>query len=190
MKARISEQDDQTPRPKRPSISLPEIALAIGCFLAVWLIPTRWLDTAMGAIAFSIASKVNPYLSENSIAFAADPQYFTHCHVLATWLFTPLFPYLVIRNNGGPMAFSVSYRQKIEQFGGWLPYLTLSVSFFGLMYVAMVWLVDYPLNGAERLIWISGVAPSALMFSGCLGIIAMQIYMVFFVRFSSKGKKL
>jgi hypothetical protein len=187
MKERLSRQNDRTPHPIPLAISFPEIALIIGYFLAVWLIPTSWLDTAVGAIAFAIAGKINPYLSEYSIAFAADPQYFIHCHVLATWLFPTLLPFLIIKRNGGRMAFSLGYRQKIDQFGGRLVYLMLSVFLFGLLYFSMVWLVDYPLTGGERAIWISAIAPSALMMSGVLGLGVMQIYMIIFSAFSNKG---
>lgn len=187
MKAHISRQDEQKPPPKPLAISFPEIALIVGYFLAVWLIPTSWLDTAVGAMAFAIASKINPYLSEYSIAFSADPQYFIHCHVLATWLLPTLLPYLIIKRNGGRVAFSLIYRQKAEQFGGWLAYFGLSVFFFGLLYFSMVWLVDYPLTRGERAIWLSGIAPSALMLSGVLGLGVMHLYMVIFSNFSNKG---
>jgi hypothetical protein len=190
MKARISRQDDQTPHPKPLAISLPEIALISGYFLAVWLIPASWLDTAIGAMAFAIASAVNPYLSEYSIAFSADPRYFIHCHVLATLLFPTLLPYLIIKRNGGRIAFSLGYRRKIDQFGGWLAYLTLSVLLFGLLYFSMVWLVDHPLTGGERAIWISAIAPSALMMSVVFGLGVMQIYMIIFSAFSNKEMQL
>lgn len=185
MKAYISRQDDQTLHPKSPAISLPEITLIIGYFLAVWLIPTSWLDTAVGAIAFALAGKINPYLSEYSIAFSAAPQYFIHCHVLSAWLFPTLLPILIIKRNGGCKEFSQGYRQKIDQFGGCLVYFIVSVFLFGLLYFSMLWLVDYPLTGGERAIWVSAIAPSALMVSGVLGIGAMQIYMILFSAFSS-----
>ncbi|MCX7628523.1 MAG: hypothetical protein N2Z69_08970 [Methylophilaceae bacterium] len=181
-----SKQDEQKPRLNPLAISLPEIALVVGYFLAVWLIPTTWLDTAVGAMAFAIASKINPYLSEYSIAFAADPQYFIHCHVLATWLFPALLPILIIKRNGGRVFYSSYWHQRNERFGGWLPHLILSAFFYCLAYLGMFWLVDYPLRAGERAIWISGVAPSALMLSGTLGIGVMQIYMILFSVFSNK----
>lgn len=180
--AEIAEQPSRKPR----AISIAEIVLIAAYFMAVWLIPTSWLDTGIGAIAFAIASKVNPYLSEYSIAFAADPQYFIHCHVLATWMFPTLLPYLIIKRNGGREAFSVGYRQKADQFGGWLTYLMLSVFIFGLLYFSMVWFIDYPITGGERAIWVSAIAPSALMMSGVLGLGVMQVYMVIFSTFSNK----
>lgn len=140
----------------------------------------------MGAVAFTISSKINPYLSEYSITFSADPPYFIHCHVLATWLFPTLLPFLIVKRNGGRIAYSSVYRQKIDQFGGWLTYLILSVLIFGLLYFSMVWLVDYPLTGGERAIWISAIAPSALMMSGVLGLGAMQTYMIIFSTVSNK----
>ena len=190
MKARISRQDDQTPHPKPLAILFPEIALIVGYFVAVWLIPTSWLDTAIGAMAFAIASKINPYLSEYSIAFAADPQYFIHCHVLATWLFPPLLPYLIVRRNGGRVRYAIIWRQIGERFGGWLLHLTFSIILFGSLYFSMLWLVDYPLTRGERAIWVSTVAPSALMVSGTLGIGLTTIYMIIFSHCCPKQPKL
>jgi hypothetical protein len=187
VKARTSRQDDQTPHPKPLAISFPEIALIIGYFLAVWLIPTSWLDTAIGAMAFAIASTVNPYLSEYSIAFSADPQYFIHCHVLATLLFPTLLPYLIIKRNGGRARYAGTWRGLRERFGGWLRHLMFSALLFGSLYFGMLWLVDYPLTRGEWAVWIGGVAPSALMLSGTLGIGVTVIYMIVFSAFSSKG---
>ena len=187
MKAHISRQDDQMPHPKPLAISFPEIALIVCYFLAVWLIPTSWLDTAVGAMAFAIAGKINPYLSEYSIAFSAAPQYFIHCHVLAAWLLPALLPYLIIRRNGGRARYSTYWHQRNERFGGWLPHLMLSILFYGVAYFGMLWLVDYPLTRGEWAVWIGGVAPSALMLSGVLGIGAMQIYMILFSAFSNRG---
>lgn len=186
MKARILRKDVQTPNQKSLAISFPEIVLVIGYFLTVWLIPASWLDTSIGALAFAVASKINPYLSEYSIAFAADPQYFIHCHVLATLLFPLLLPYLIVTRNGGRVSYSSYWRQRNERFGGWPPHLLLSVFFYGLTYFGMFWLVDYPLTRGEWAVWIGGVAPSALMLSGVLGIGAMQIYMIFFSVFSNR----
>lgn len=187
MKVRISRQDDQAPHPNHLAISFPEIALIVGYFMAVWLIPTSWLDTAVGAMAFAIASKINPYLSEYSIAFSANPQYFIHCHVLATWLFPLLLPYLIIRRNGGRVRYAGCWRQISEQFGGWLPHLMFSILLYGSLYFAMLWLVDYPLTRGEWAVWIGGVAPSALMLLGTFGIGAMQIFMIIFSAFSNRG---
>ena len=58
--AEIAEQPSRKPR----AISIAEIVLIAAYFMAVWLIPTSWLDTGIGAIALAITSKVNPYLSE------------------------------------------------------------------------------------------------------------------------------
>lgn len=187
MKERLSRQNDRTPHPSPLAISIPEIALIIGYFLAVWLIPTSWLDTAVGAIAFAIAGKINPYLSEYSIAFAADPQYFIHCHVLATWFFPTLLPYLIIRRNGGRTDYSTYWHQRNERFGGWIPHLILSIFFYGVTYFGILWLVDYPLTHGERAIWISAIGLSALMLQGTLGIGVTAVYMIIFSAFSNKG---
>ncbi|MBT3068006.1 hypothetical protein [Rhodoferax sp. U11-2br] len=168
------------------AISIPEVALILGYFFAVWLIPTSWLNTAMGAIAFAIASKINPYLSDFSIAFAADPQYFVHCHVLATWLFPTLLPYLVITRNGGRARYANTWRELHEKWGGWVPHSLFSALIFGLMYFSMVWLVDYPLRRGERAIWIGGVAPSALVIQCTLGIGITVIYMSIYSALSNR----
>ena len=180
MKNRTPNQDEQMPQPNPLAISFLEILLVVGYFVAVWIIPVNWLDTAVGAIAFAIASTINPYLSEFSIAFADKPQYFVHCHVLAAWLFPPLLPYLIIRRNGGRAQYAKIWRQAAKRFGGWLPHLIFSIFFYGVLYFAMLWLVDYPLRRGEKAIWVSGVAPSALILLGTLGIGMMQTYMIVF----------
>lgn len=186
MKERLSRQNDRTPHSGPLAISFPEIALIIGYFLTVWLIPTSWLDTAAGAMAFAIASKINPYLSEYSIAFAADPQYFIHCHVLATWFFPTLLPYLIIRRNGGRVRYAKTWRELGKRFGGWLPHAIISICLFGSIYFGMLWLVDYPLIRGERAIWVSAIAPSALLMQGTLGIGITQLYMVIFSAFTTR----
>jgi hypothetical protein len=186
MKARMVQQNAQKPSPNPRAISIPEIALVVGYFLAVWLIPTSWLDTAVGVMAFAIASKINPYLSEYSIAFAAEPQYFIHCHVLATWLFPTLLPCLIIRRNGGRARYAKVWHELRDRFGGWLPHAMFVTCLFGALYFSMLWLVDYPLTRGERAIWVSAVAPSALMLQGTLGIGIAMLYMIIFSSFSNK----
>lgn len=186
MKSRTSAENAERPSPKPWAISIPEIVLMVSYFLAVWLIPTSWLDTAVGAVAFAIASKINPYLSEYSIAFAADPQYFIHCHVLATWFFPTLLPYLIIRRNGGRVRYAKTWRELGKRFGGGLPHAIFSICLFGFLYFSMLWLVDYPLTRGERAIWVSAIAPSALMIQGTLGIGIAVLYMIIFSSFSSR----
>jgi len=189
MKSRTSAENTERPSPKPWAISIPEIVLIVSYFLAVWLIPTSWLDTAVGAMAFAIASKINPYLSEYSIAFAADPQYFIHCHVLAAWLLPTLLPLLIIKRNGGRACYAKTWRGLSDKFGGWVLHLIFSALIFALPYFAMLWLVDYPLTRGERAIWISAIAPSALILQGTLGIGATVIYMIIFSAFSNKEMK-
>ena len=180
MKKRIPQQDGQIPQPNPLAISFPEILLIVGYFLAVWIIPVSWLDTAVGAMAFAMASTINPYLSEFSIAFADEPQYFIHCHVLAAWLFPPLLPYLIIRRNGGRAQYSRTWRQIAERFGGWLPHLIFSMLMYGFLYFSMLWLVDYPMGRGARAIWMSAIAPSALMMGVIFSMAVMQFYMIVF----------
>ncbi len=160
------------------AISIAEIVLLACYFLAVWLIPVAWLDSAPGAVAFALASKINPYLSEYSIAFARKPQYFIHCHVLATWIIAPgLYP-LIVRRNGGARIYAVVIRKKLEQFGGVTIYIVLASMFFAVLYFAMLFLVDFPLTRGEWAIWGGGgVAYSALMFSGILSLWAGSLWM-------------
>jgi hypothetical protein len=189
MKAHSFLKTSPTQQSKFFGISFSELALVAFYFLAVWLIPTSWLDSAAGELVFAAVSKFNPYLSEYSISFSADPAYFIHCHVLATFFFSIAFPILIIKKNSGQETFIAGYRKKMDQFGGWFVYLILSIAVFGLMGFSMIWLVDYPLTRGERAIWISSIAPSALMFSGFFGIGAMQIYMILFSTFSNKGMR-
>lgn len=187
MKARISRQDAHKLTPKPLAISFAEIVLMVGYLMVAWMMPTGWLDTAFGAMAFAVAGMINPYLSEYSIAFAADPQYFIHCHVLAAWLFPILLPVLIIRRNHGRYSYCFYWKARNKQFGGWLIHLISSVLFYGLLYFSMVWLVDYPLKRGEWAIWVGCVAPSALMLLGVLGIGVLHAYMIIFSAFSDRG---
>jgi len=178
MKEHLSRQNDQMPHQKPLAISLPEIALIIGYFLAVWLIPTSWLDTAVGATAFAIASKINPYLSEYSIAFAADPQYFIHCHVLATWMLTPsLFGFVVFR-NGGFKAYEALFTKSVLKqtlIVKWALYLFLFILLKG-----MLWMADYPLVRAERGIWVNAFGVAFYAF-GVGALLSAMWYGIYFL---------
>lgn len=176
MKPRAVQDKEQIPASKPLAISFPEIALVFGYFLAVWLIPTSWLDTAIGAIAFAIASKVNPYLSEYSIAFAADPQYFIHCHVLATLIASPLLALIILRKNGGVLGYTHVFIKSLENHSA----TTIIMAYtFGLVsWLTMLWLVDYPLVKAERGVWINpvGVSLFALISGGMLSILSTSTF--------------
>ncbi len=176
MKSRTSAENVERPSPKPWAISIPEIVLMVSYFLAVWLIPTSWLDTAVGAVAFSIASKVNPYLSEYSIAFAEDPQYFIHCHVLATSMLAPsLFGFVVFRNGGFRSYEALFMKSVLKQtlIVKWALYLFLFVLLKG-----MLWMVDYPLVLAERGVWVNafGVAIYAFAVAALLSAMWYGIY--------------
>ncbi|KKW67062.1 hypothetical protein AAV94_12650 [Lampropedia cohaerens] len=176
MKSRTSAENAERPSPKPWAISIPEIVLMVSYFLAVWLIPTSWLDTAVGAVAFAIASKVNPYLSEYSIAFAEDPQYFIHCHVLATSMLAPsLFGFVVFRNGGFRSYEALFMKSVLKQtlIVKWALYLFLFVLLKG-----MLWMVDYPLVRAERGVWVNafGVAIYAFAVAALLSAMWYGIY--------------
>lgn len=178
----IKSTDEASSNP--PSISFAEIFLIVTYFLLAWFLPTSWLDTAVGNIAFDIARTVNPYLSEYSIAYAEYPAYFIHCHVIATILIPPLLPWLIIRRNGGREKYSKYWVQRNRYFGGSFIHFILTVPFFFVIYISMFWLVDYPLTRGEWAIWIGAVSPSAFMLSGTIGICIVFFYMIIFSAFS------
>ena len=186
--SRRAENSNTAPAVNPLAISIPEIVLFSFYFLAVWLIPVDWLDSAPGAVAFALASKVNPYLSEYSIAFASNPQYFIHCHVLATWIVAPFLYPLIIKRNGGSATFAVLRKKDIEKFGGLSIYIVLASIGFGVLYFGMLFLVYFPLVRGEWAIWIGGVSLSALMLSGILSLWVGTMYMAFYTyRFICKG---
>lgn len=190
MKARTPEKSEQAPQPNALAISFPMIALIASYFLAVWLIPTSWLDSGIGSIAFALANKINPYLSEYSIAFAAEPQYFIHCHVLATWLLASFFPYLEIRRNGGRSVHAEHFHRLFERFGGWFYYLIFNCIFLIPLYFGMYWMVDYPLDGpGERGVWIGTVSLYAMLQGGMLGATIYLCYMIFYSAFFCEEAK-
>jgi hypothetical protein len=162
------------------AISISEILLFCLYFLAVWMIPVNWLDSGFGAIAFSIARKINPYLSDYSIAFARDPKYFIHCHVLASWIIAPAFFPLIIRSNGGAKVYSGMFKERIESFGGLSYYLVFACIGFGILYFGMLLMVDFPLSRSEWAYWVGGISYTALMmsamFSAWIGFIFMALY--------------
>lgn len=176
MKSRTAVGNEEQPPPKTGAISISEIALVVAYFLTVWLIPTSWLDTSVGAVAFSVASKINPYLSEYSIAFAEDPQYFIHCHVLATSMLAPsLFGFVVFRNGGFRSYEAMFIKSVLKQtlIVKWALYLFLFVLLNG-----MLWMVDYPLGRAERGVWVNafGVAIYAFAVAALLSVMLYGIY--------------
>jgi hypothetical protein len=179
MRRRI--EKSATAQKKAPlAISIPEILLILFYFLTVWMIPVNWLDSGFGAIAFAIARKINPYLSEYSIAFARDPKYFMHCHVLASWIITPAFFPLIIRRNRGLRAYSEMFKERIESFGGLSYYLVFACLLIGILYFSMLLMVDFPLTRGEWAFWVGGISYTALMLSGILslwiGCIFMALY--------------
>jgi hypothetical protein len=189
MRRRI-EKSATAPKKTPLAISIPEILLFCLYFLAVWMIPVNWLDSGFGAIAFEIARKINPYLSEYSIAFARDPKYFIHCHVLASWIITPAFFPLIIRNNGGARVYSEMFKERLESFGGLSYYLVFACIGFGILYFGMLLMVDFPLSRSERAYWVSGISYTALMMSGMLSAWIGFIFMALYTQLLINNKKL
>jgi len=140
-----------------PLISFSEIGLFLSYLLVIWLIPLRWLDSAIGAMAFAVAGKVNPYLSTYSIAFAESPAYFVHCQLLATLFFIPWGFVLIVKRNGG-----IDKWQKIlidhigERSSLFFYWLKLSAFLVPMIY-GMLWLVSYPFGSAAYAMWVSKI---------------------------------
>lgn len=128
------------------------IALFPCYFLVVAILPERWLDTAIGAIAFAIASKLNPFLSEYSIAFAYNPRYFIHCHVLATWMLTFTIGPLFVSAYGGVDRTKSHFREVARKRTVW--FLWAVPVFVSMLYVTFLWMgPTYPLGRAARGVW-------------------------------------
>lgn len=144
----------------------------------VWMLPYSWLETGVGAISFAVASKVNPYLSEYSIAFAEDPQYFIHCHVLATWMLVPLAWLLIVNRNGGFAATKAMFEDHAKS-NGLLPML-LAIFFLITLPMIMLWDVHFPLSRTERGVWVNEISVCIFSFmNGWLG--SVFVYLVAFV---------
>lgn len=186
MRSQHPHEYSKPPTPKPPAISLGEILLIAGYFLAVWLIPVSWLETRLGSVMFAVARLINPYLSPQSVAFADDPMYFIHCHVLATWMILPGLPYSTIRKYGGREQLSLVFRKSFERVGGAGMHLLICIVFFGLGHFSMLLLVDYPLTGSERLTWISNIAMSSIILNGAAASAILFIYMNLFTIFQSR----
>lgn len=170
---------------KSPAISMAEISLIFGYFLMVWLIPIGWLDTFLGAVLFAIASVVNPYLSEYSIAFAENPQYFIHCQVIATVVVAPMLFPLIVRRGGGLKSYAKLIESDAEKKGGFFLYGLLVAIGYAFLYFGLYISVDYPLSRGARAFWVSGVSLSAFLIAGVLSIGIGQLYMIFFAAIKS-----
>lgn len=168
----------RTPVSENLSISLAEVAVIAGYFIAVVLIPQSWLDTSVGAIALAIASTVNPYLGEFSIAFAADPKYFVHCHILATLILAPSLFMAFVAKNGGSKSYECMFLSSIEQHS-----LALLWGIYAILFVllnSMAWMVDYPLSRTDRGVWTApfGVAFFAFITGGLLALLATAFFLL------------
>lgn len=130
MKKIIDNKTTETSSMNLLAISLAEVILIVTYFLLAWFLPTSWLDTAVGNIAFDISRTVNPYLTEYSIAYAEYPAYFIHCHVIATIFIPTLLPWLIIRRNGGRDNYSKYWVQRNRVFGGAFFHFIIAVPFF------------------------------------------------------------
>lgn len=181
MKAIIDNKTTETPSINPPSISFAEILLILTYFLLAWFLPTSWLDTVVGNISFGIARTINPYLSEHYIAFAANPSYFIHCHVIATVIVFPsLYPLTIIR-CGGLEKLSKIELKIAEKRGGLILYGMIVIFFVPFLYFGLTFFVDYPLSRAANLFCVSNVAFSALMMAGVLSIGVGKVLMIIYL---------
>lgn len=171
-------KNSTTPVSEKASISLGEIVLCAGYVLAVVLIPESWLDTGIGAIAFAIASKVNPYLTEPSIAIAADPTYFVHCHLLATLILAPGLFVALIARNGGSKSYEEMFLNSIEERS--LAFLWGLYAILFVLLNSMAWMVDYPLSRTDRGVWVApfGVAFFAFVTGGLLALLFTAFFLL------------
>lgn len=156
-------KNSKTSASKIPSISFSEILLSTAYVLAVALISESWLDTGIGAIAFAIASKINPYLSEFSIAFAQNSSYFIHCHVLATLILAPGLLLSLVARNGGFRSYEIYYTQSLEKQPLILRWFALSFMF--LLLNGMLWMADYPFSKFERGVWVNPIGVAFYAFA-------------------------
>lgn len=154
---------------KRYGLSVTEIALVCTYFLSVWLIPTKWLDTAIGAIVFAITSKINVYLWDYSISFAMNPEWFIHCHVMATLIGSWLFPLMVTARGG----LAAVQKDVALECGGLILYWLRSGVLAFFLYASMLFSVDQYLNSRPQyLIWGGeiGVCVSAFLYAALLSL--------------------
>lgn len=160
-------------------ISAAEIGLFTGYFLMVWMLPETWLNTAAGAIAFEIASKINPYLSDYSINLSENPRYFIHSHVLATILVFPWSFILIVKRNGGLQTFQKIVQMKIDGKPLTLYAVMVTLLFLPLIF-GMLWLVKPPLNGASHAVWSShlGTPISSLIYMYLLSLYTGLIFVI------------
>jgi hypothetical protein len=135
---------------KRLQISMSEIVHITVTAVAIWLIPERWIYTFPGRVARAVASVFNPYLSEVSIARAAEPELFIHAHVLAMWLVVPIAWLLIVRRNGGFAASAA----KLEKDGTWMLGLFFLVCLIVVGSTLML-NASYPLGRAARSLWVN-----------------------------------
>lgn len=157
---------------KRYGLGFAEIALVCTYFFAVWMIPTKWLDTAIGAIVFAITSKINVYLWDYSISFALNPEWFIHCQVMATLIGSWLFP-LMVKARGGLAEVQKEFALGAEQCGGLILFWLRSGALILFLSHSMLTSVTPYLNSKPQyLIWGSeiGVCVSALLYASALSL--------------------
>ena len=92
--------------------------LVLFYFILVSAVSPEWIDSSVGAMAFALAKTINPYLMDRSIILAANPDYFIHCHVLASWVFIPTICFLNIKSQGGRDIYKQYWAERNNFFGG------------------------------------------------------------------------
>ena len=152
-------------------------------FIFVNAVSPEWIDSSVGAMAFAVAKTINPYLMDRSIILAANPDYFVHCHVLASWLFIPAICVLNIKSQGGRELYKQYWIERNKVFGSWWLHLIILVFLFGGAVTIMPYSVDIPTSKSARLVWLYGVSFSALIMNFTISLIASYAYMILYAEF-------
>lgn len=154
--------------------------LVLFYFILVSAVSPEWIDSSVGAMAFALAKTINPYLMDRSIILAANPGYFIHCHVLASWVFIPFFGLLDIKAHGGRSAYKIYWANRNDRFGGCWMHLILLVFILGGMIFGMPFIVDIPTSRGARAIWVSAISVSAMLINIAISTLISYIYMTLY----------
>lgn len=155
-------------------------------FILVNAVSPEWIDSSVGAMAFAVAKTINPYLMDRSIILAANPSYFVHCHVLASWLFIPTICFLNIKSQGGRDFYKQYWVERNKVFGSWWLHLIILVFLFGGAVTIMPYSVDIPTSKSARLVWLKGVSFSALIMNSTISLMASYAYMILYAEFKKE----
>lgn len=155
-------------------------------FILVNSISPEWIDSSVGTMAFAVAKTINPYLMDRSIILSAKPDFFVHCHVLASWIFIPFFGFLDIKSHGGRSVYASYWAKRNDRFGGWWMHLIILVFILGGMLFGMPLYVDIPTSKGAKIIWINAISMSAMLISIALSTLLSYIYMTLYSEYKKE----